>query len=242
MIDIPGNFPLSPIQKLQIEGLRSGKSIWKKTEINDFVDSLQYPLYFLDFESFQPAVPLYDKSRPYQQIPFQYSMHLIEKEGSLPDHFEYLAEAGPDPRPLFTKQLIKDAGDLGDVLVYNKAFEKRILQDIIRDFPEFKKDLERIISRMQDLMVPFRKKLVYFPEMKGSYSIKNVLPALVPGYGYSDLEIADGGSASIAFQGLFNQTDPESIETTRQQLLNYCEMDTLAMVKILEAMKFHISQ
>ena len=106
----------------------------------------------------------------------------------------------------------------------------------------FKKDLERIISRMQDLMVPFRKKLIYFPEMKGSYSIKNILPALVPGYGYADLEIADGGSASIAFQGLFNQTHPESIETTKQQLLRYCGMDTMAMVKILDAMKFHISQ
>jgi hypothetical protein len=214
----------------------------KKREVRAFLKTLKYPLYFLDFESFQPAMPLYDHSRPYQQIPFQYSLHYLENETSELIHLEFLADAGPDPRPFFADRLIEDLGEPGDILVYNKAFEKRILQEIIRDFPGYRNALERIISRMKDLMDPFKKKLIYLPEMKGSYSIKNVLPAMVPGYGYDDLEIADGGSASLAFLGLLNQPDPEQANLVRQQLLKYCEMDTMAMVKILEAMTFRISQ
>jgi hypothetical protein len=241
MVDIPEDYPLNPVQKMQLMGLRKGFQKWNRAEIRKFLDRLSFPLYFLDFESFQPAVPMFENSRPYQQVPFQYSLHRLSNWGGETDHMEFLAEAGPDPRPLLAEQLIKDAGQAGDILVYNLAFEKRILQDIIRDFPGFSSSLKPIIDRLRDLMDPFRKRQIYLPAMNGSYSIKSVLPALVPGYGYDGLSIADGGTASISYQGLFHLTDQAMIESTRQDLLKYCGMDTLGMVKILEAMRLQIS-
>jgi hypothetical protein len=241
MEDIPEDYPLTPIQKLQIAGLRRGVSRWNKAEVKKFIDSLEYPMYFLDFESFQPAVPLFDQSRPYQQVPFQYSLDMISAPGEEPVHMEFLAEAGPDPRPLLAEQMINQLGDSGNILVYNQAFEKRILQDIGRDFPGYLTQLTPIVDRIRDLMDPFRKRQIYLPAMNGSYSIKAVLPALVPGYGYHGLNIADGVTASISFQGLFNITDPDRIESIRQDLLTYCGMDTRAMVKILERMRLQIS-
>jgi hypothetical protein len=230
--DIPDDFPLSPSQRLQLTAAITGKGVWKKKEIRNFVRTFQYPLYFIDFESFQPPVPLFDNSRPYQQIPFQYSLHIVGKEQSIPLHKEFLAEAGPDPRPVFAERLLADIGDSGDVVVYNKAFENRVLQDISRDFPVYSERMEQIIYRTKDLMEPFRQKLIYLPEMRGSYSIKNVYPAIVPGSGYDNLDIADGGSASLAYESLFHPMGNIEIEEIRKQLLEYCSMDTLAMVKI----------
>lgn len=238
LVDIPPDFPLTPAQKLQISSTRSGKGRLSDGEVVEFLRSLRFPLWFLDFESFQPAVPLFDMTRPYQQVPFQYSLHYLETRNSKPAHVEFLAETGPDPRPPFAESLIRDLEGPGDILVYNIAFERRILQELAHDFPPYDRPLRAIISRMRDLMDPFRKKQIYLPEMNGSYSIKHVLPAMVPGFGYEELEIAEGGSASIAFQGLFTEKDPEKIARTRQQLLEYCKTDTLAMVKILEKMRF----
>lgn len=234
MVDVPDDFSLNSSQKLQVEGVKRGKSVWKDQKIKDFIRSFHHPLYFLDFESFQSAIPLFDCSRPYQQIPFQYSLHCLEEEGGELKHAEYLAPAGPDPRPGFAGQLIRDLGKAGDIIVYNQAFEKQILKGISRDFPEYAAPLQKIISRIKDLMVPFRSKDIYLPEMKGSYSIKYILPALVPGYGYQGLEIADGSAASMAYQRMMNENDPLRRAEIRRQLLNYCEMDTLAMVRILE--------
>jgi hypothetical protein len=126
------------------------------------------------------AVPIFDNSRPYQQLVFQYSLH-IQNFDNVVTHFEYLAEANPniDPREMFVKQLIKDCGDTGDVVVYNIGFERGKLNDLITVYPEYKQEINKIISRLKDLMIPFQKKWYYTPEMKGSYSIKAVLPALV---------------------------------------------------------------
>jgi hypothetical protein len=187
----------------------------------------------MDFETFMPAVPLFNNSRPYQQIPFQYSLHYKKDKDAELEHFEFLAEASRDPRLPFIKKLLNDTKAEGIILVYNKAFEITRLNEIARDFPEFNKEIDERINRIVDLMIPFQKKYYYTPEMKGSYSIKYVLPALVPEMNYNNLEIKEGGKASIAFESLYYETDLFKTAEIRTNLLEYCKMDTLAMVEIL---------
>ncbi|MCZ6704175.1 MAG: DUF2779 domain-containing protein, partial [Ignavibacteria bacterium] len=220
--------------KLQLDAYKSGQPQINADAIKDFIDDLNYPLYFMDFETFQPAVPLFDNSRPYQQIPFQYSLHYKETEKTDLIHSEFLADAGEDPRPQFIMKLLEVTNRPGDIVVYNKTFEVTRLKEIARDFPEYSEDIEERILRIKDLMLPFQRNYYYAPEMKGSYSIKNVLPALVPELSYNSLEINEGGLASIAFENLFDETDMIKIVETREQLLEYCKLDTLAMVRILE--------
>ncbi len=232
--DVPEDFPLNKNNKLQLDVFKSGKPLIDKNAINNFISDLHYPLYFMDFETFQPAVPLFDNSKPYQQIPFQYSVFLKKNKNSEAEHFEFLAEPGDDPRKKFTENLLKVTKGKGDVLVYNKTFEITRLNEIARDFPEYADEIEKLVSRIKDLMIPFQKKYYYAPEMKGSYSIKAVLPALVPELSYDELEINEGGLASIAYESLQTETDMMFIAEIKQQLLEYCKLDTLGMVKILE--------
>lgn len=235
--DIPDDYPLNDSQWLQVKSFLNGKVTIREEEIKRFVSGLHYPLYFMDFETFQPAIPLFDNTRPYQQVPFQYSLHYLEKQGDELIHSEFLAHAGDDPREDFIESLIQDIGKEGDIIVYNRGFESRILREIAGAFPKYKNETERILGRIVDLMEPFQKKHYYSPEMRGSYSIKNVLPALVPKLSYSDLDITEGGMASLAFEGLIGETDLVKIAETRQYLLDYCKMDTLAMAEILKKLE-----
>ena len=235
--DIPDDYPLNKNNKLQLEVYNSGKTFINKDAIKNFLTDLNYPLYFMDFETFQPAVPLFDNSKPYQQIPFQYSLFIREDKKSNPEHFEFLSEPGEDPRTKFIKNLLKVTKGKGDVLVYNKTFEVTRLKEIARDFPDHEEDIDALIARIKDLMVPFQKKYYYAPEMKGSYSIKAVLPALVPELSYDELEINEGGLASIAYESLQTETDLMFIAEIKKQLLEYCKLDTLAMVRILEKLE-----
>jgi len=149
-------------------------------------------------------------------------------------HREYLADPSQDPRIGFMEQLIEDCGNSGDILVYNIGFEKGKLNDLLEVFPQYSNELRGIVNRLKDLMVPFQNKWYYTPEMKGKYSIKYVLPALVPELSYDDLEIKEGGMASNTFLSIVNGTFEGDIKKTRRQLLEYCELDTYAMVKILD--------
>ena len=152
-------------------------------------------------------------------------------------HREYLASPTGDPRKPMINQLIIDLDGSGSILVYNQGFEVGRLNEIARDFPEYKKAILEIQARIIDLMAPFQQKAYYTPAMKGSYSIKEVLPALVPGFSYKNLAISKGGDASLAFESLLQATDPEMIEKIRKDLLDYCAMDTLAMVELLRVLE-----
>ena len=235
--DIPEDYPLNKNNKLQLEAYNNGKTLIDREAIENFLSDLNYPLYFMDFETFQPAVPLFDNSKPYQQIPFQYSIHLKEKKESELKHFEFFAEPGEDPRKKFIEKLLDVTKGKGDVIAYNKAFEITRLKEIARDFPEYAKEIDKLTARIIDLMIPFQRKYYYAPEMKGSYSIKAVLPAVVPELSYDDLEINEGGLASIAYESLQTETDLMFIAEIKQQLLEYCKLDTLAMVRILEKLE-----
>ena len=232
-----GQTNLNPNQLLQVQSEINGTSHIDIEEIRNFTNGLNYPLFFLDFETFGPAVPIYDGSRPYQQLVFQYSFHIQETSTSEIQHREYLAEPTEDPRIGFVEQLIQDCGSSGDILVYNIGFERGKLNDLIDVFPQYSNELCGIINRLKDLMIPFQQKWYYTPEMRGSYSIKSVLPALVPELSYSDLPIKDGGTASNTFLSMVNGSFEGDVEKTRKQLLEYCELDTYAMVKILDVLK-----
>lgn len=225
-------------QRMQVTSELEGKTFIDKNNIEHFIKELNYPIYHLDFETMGPAVPIFDNSKPYQQIVFQYSLHIEQKNGEI-THKEYLAEANPnvDPRDAFVKQLIQDCGNSGDVLVYNIGFERGKLNDLIEINPKYHKEIHAIINRLKDLMIPFQQKWVYTPQMKGSYSIKAVLPALVPELSYQDLEIKEGGTASTTFTQMVTGEFQGDLQKTRINLLEYCKLDTYAMVKILEKLK-----
>lgn len=237
MKDIPDDLELSPSFKTQIKAIKENRLIIDKKGISDFLNTLHYPIYFLDFETFMPAIPIYDGSHPYEHIPFQYSLHYKEtKDGEL-IHKEFLADAGLDPRKVFTERLLDDTKGKGDILVYNKDFEKKIMKDLSFDFPQYRNDFKERISRIKDLAIPFSKKYYYAPEMKGSYSLKAVLPALVPDLKYDELIVKDGNTASLTFESLQTESDLLKIADSRDNLLAYCKVDTLAMVRILEILE-----
>jgi hypothetical protein len=225
---------LTERQTLQVRGHLEGYTHIEPDNIRDWLSQLQYPVYFMDFETFNPAVPLYDNSRPYQQIPFQFSVHRLDKSGGTLTHEAFLGEPEADPRPAFIERLLKALGKKGTILAYNLPFESTRLRELQSDFPNYADDIEKLFPRMADLMEPFQRGWYHTPDMNGSYSIKQVLPALVPGVGYEGMDIAGGGEAMAAFEGMLHIRDPAKREKIRNGLLAYCEMDTLAMVKILE--------
>ena len=236
--DIPDDYRLNDNQLLQVESELTGKLTVNKEEINTFLDSLTYPLQFLDFETFQVPVPLFDNARPYQQLVFQYSLHIQEKPGAKLTHYEFLAEGnGTDPREELINQLIKDAKGTGHILVYNIGFERGRLNELKEIYPAKADDIQSIIDRLVDLMIPFQKKHYYAPDLKGSYSIKKVLPSLAPELSYSALEVSNGGMAMDIFKHMMQGTYNGDTESTRKALLEYCGLDTYAMVKIVEKLK-----
>ena len=234
--DVPTDEVKGP-SKIQILAEQSQSVQINKEKLSTFLEGLEYPLVCLDFETMQSPVPPFPKTSPYQQIPFQYSMHTLNSPFDSPSHSGFLGEAGTDPRLPLIKQMIKDIPENACILVYNQKFEQSILQDLIKDFPKYAIDLQRIHDSIQDLMIPFQEKWYYHPQMKGRYSIKVVLPSLVPGYSYSDLDIQDGLQASLEYQALPQETDSARIATIRDQLIAYCELDTYAMIEILEKLR-----
>ena len=204
-----------------------------KEYLSEFIGGLQYPLYYFDFETIMPAVPEFNESRPYQQIPTQFSLHIQKSKDSELEHIEFLGDGITDPREALIKELLISIGTVGSIVVWNSTFEVSRLKEISRDFPIYENQIHDVIERIVDLMVPFRKKEYYHPEFNESYSIKKVLPVLVPELSYGELEIQDGGSASLIYSELKNQTEEVRTEQ-RKNLLEYCKLDTLAMVKILE--------
>ncbi len=237
--DITDDVELNDHQRLQVNCHLNKTNNVDQHGIQEFLSGLSYPLYFLDFETFNPAIPIFDNSRPYQQIPFQYSIHYKKHpEGEL-RHTDFLALPNADPRPAFIKQLLSKTHMPGDILTYNQNFEKTRLKELARDFPEYGYALEERIARIKDLMPPIQQRLYYTPEMNGAYSIKDVLPALVPELKYDDLPINNGSDASLYFEQMIYDPTADLV-TIRRNLLAYCKLDTLAMVKILEKLENEI--
>jgi Domain of unknown function(DUF2779) len=205
--------------------------------ITEFVKGITYPLGFLDFETIMPAIPEYDESRPYQQLVFQYSLHVIQKHDSAVTHAECLADETEDPRLTIIKKMIVDTKNLQTILVYNIGFERTRINEMIRDFPKYEMSLIALREKLVDLMPIFRYHY-RTGNMGKRYSIKVVLPALFPTMNYDDLEIGNGGDASNTFYNLYKSNfDEATITAKRNALIEYCTMDTLAMVKLWEKIR-----
>ncbi len=224
---------LTAAQRLQVRAHLEGYTHIERDKIRQWLKQLKYPLCFIDFETFMPGVPLYENTRPYQHIPFQFSAHKMEKPGAEARHYEYLGEPETDPRPEFLRQLVKVTKVRGSILVYS-AFEASRLKELKTAFPEYAPAIDDILNRIVDLMEPFQKKWYYLPSMNGSYSIKDVLPALVPEMNYEGLSIGDGGTAMAAFEGMLKIDDKKEREKIRKALLEYCGLDTEAMLRVWE--------
>ena len=215
----------------------------KEGSIEKILDKIEqkYPLYFIDYETIQPAIPIFKGTKPYQQIPFQYSLHIIKEKGAPEEHKEFLAKHDDmDMIRNFAKHMIKDMPEEGCVIVYNKKFEAKRNEEIGKLYPCFEEKMNGFNCNMIDLMIPFKERDYYTKEMQGSHSLKYVLPALYPDdpeLDYSKLPVVhNGGEASEAFESLKDKS-PKEQQEIREGLLKYCELDTLAMVKIWKKFK-----
>tara|TARA_B100000676_G_C18080255_1_gene850635 strand:- start:445 stop:1947 length:1503 start_codon:yes stop_codon:yes gene_type:complete len=235
--EVPDSFSLSDNQRLQVKTELSGKEIIDHEKINKFLNDLYYPLYFLDFETFMQAIPEWDGFRPYQQIPFQYSIHCIEREGEGSSHLEFLAEENSDPRKSMVTRLVGDIPIGACVLAYNYSFEKNVISNLAKQVEEYSDHLMDIHNNMRDLMIPFQKKYYYKKEMKGRYSIKAVLPALIGNSPYLKMEVNDGMEASNNYKNLSLIKDLAKKKEIKKNLKIYCKQDTESMVEILKCLK-----
>ena len=208
-----------------------------KDGIKKFLDTLSYPLYFLDFETMQSVIPQFDSTKPYQQIPFQYSLHYIENEGGKVKHKEFLAVSGKNPLRKIAESLCNDIPENVCVLAYNKSFECGRIGELAELFPDLSRHLLNIKRNIKDLLDPFQKGYYYNKAMGGSFSIKSVLPAIFPddpSLNYHNLDGVHNGAEAMTIFPLIKNMPKEEQEITRQNLLKYCELDTFAMVKIWE--------
>ena len=229
----------NPTRFMQIDHILNDRddATINKDVINEFLDTLSYPLYFLDFETMQPVIPKYIGTHPYQQIPFQYSLHYIESEGGELKHKEFLGESGKDPRRALAEQLVRDIPYNVCTMAYNKAFECTRLKELAEAFPDLSNHLLNIRDNIVDLLIPFQHGGYYVKEMGGSFSIKSVLPALFPNdpeLDYHALEDVHNGSEAMDIFPKIQYMPKEEQEKVRKNLLKYCGLDTLAMVKVWE--------
>ncbi len=231
--DIPKTYKLNDKQQIQLSCVANDNVHIDKEGIKEFLGGLEYPLYLLDFETFSTVIPVYDGTRPYQNIPFQFSLHIQENPGGKLQHHEYLAEGKDDPRPGLLAALHNKIGDAGSIVAYNKSFEENVLKDLASAFPEYSEWINGILPGFVDLLVPFRSFNYYNPLQHGSASIKKVLPAIT-GSGYEGMAIAKGDDASLAFLDMAygNLADEEKLQI-RNNLLEYCGLDTEAMARII---------
>jgi hypothetical protein len=233
---IPGDVRLSKTQQIQVTAEKTGKPHIDSAAAKAFLNGLVYPLYLLDFETFQTAVPLVDGTRPYQQVPFQFSLHVAKTRTAKPRHHSWLWNGAGDPRRELLDALAPLLGSSGSVVVFNAAFEKTRLQECVDAHPGFSSWLEPVLERVADLLTPFRSFDVYYPSQHGSASIKAVLPALT-GKTYQDLAIHDGGQASDEFKKVtFGDATERERQKVRRNLEEYCGLDTMGMLDIINAL------
>ena len=234
---IPADVTLTDNQAIQRAALLAGKPHVDRPALAEFLRQLEYPISFLDFETLGTAIPLFDDSGPYRQIPFQFSLHIARSAKVQPEHHSFLAEGTADPRPEFMRHLRDALPDTGSVLTYNATFETARLKECCELLPEFTPWLENVMPRIVDLLPPFRGFSYYHPKQHGSASMKAVLPALT-GQGYDHLAIQEGGAASRQFRRITHgQATDDERSRVRRNLEAYCALDTLGMVQIVDQLK-----
>jgi predicted RecB family nuclease len=238
ILEIPDDFPLSERQRRACTSVQKGHP-WFSEDLGKELGSLKYPISFIDFETVNPAIPRFRGMSPYDQILFQWSLHVQREPNTEPEHFEFLALDRNDPRREFISSLCAALGDHGSIVVYNQQFESQRLWELAAWLPEFAEQIKAIQRRLWDLL-PVVRDHVYHPAFAGSYSLKAVLPALVPEMSYEGMAVANGQDAGLAWESLvLGGLDQSERDRTRRALLDYCGKDTLALVRLLETLRLH---
>ena len=234
---VPESFPLNPVQRSFVRAVQQDQPQIDRAGIHKEMEKLEFPLYFLDYETFNAAIPLYQGHHPQQQMVFQYSLHCLDRPGGSLSHTEYLCTDKVEPAVGLLAALKRELGPVGTVLVWNKSFEMTRNKELALVHPIYQNFLEDLNARIYDLADFVRQGLYLHPGFKGSWSIKNVLPVMVPDLSYQDMDISEGGQASEAWwQMVYGGLDADQKEHTRQALLKYCHLDTLAMVRIYDCL------
>jgi predicted RecB family nuclease len=231
--EIPDEFSLTALQE-RIRNCVVNDEAYIAKELKDELEDVESPIHFLDFETLALAIPRYAGTRPYQGIPFQWSDHILHKNGKI-EHREYLCEEDKDPREEFTLTLLDVLGSKGSIVTYTN-YEKRIIEALAEDLPKHRKPLLVTLDRLVDLYKIIRNNY-YHPEFHGSFSLKSVLPAIIPEMSYDSLTVQEGQEAGIEHTRMIDPSTPaEEKEKIKEDLLKYCGHDTLAMVRIREAL------
>jgi predicted RecB family nuclease len=227
--DIPENFPLTALRE-RIRQCVSQNQEFFSPELRTKLLEVEFPIHFLDFETIAPAVPRYAGTIPYETVPFQWSDHILFQDGTI-EHREYLCFENKDPRAEFTETLLEVLGDIGTIFTYT-GYEAGILKNLAIGLPSYEPRLSRLTSRFKDLYAIIRRHY-YHPLFQGSFSLKYVLPALVPSMSYEKLSIQEGFLASLEYLRMIDAGTPVGDkEKIKKNLLEYCENDTLGMVTI----------
>jgi predicted RecB family nuclease len=236
ILDIPEDYPLDDRQRRAATCVQTGEPWFDKESLKTELDALTYPLFFMDFETINPCVPRFAGMRPYDHIVFQFSVHVQREPGAEPEHYEFLAVNRDDPRREFIKSLGAVLGQSGTVIVYNQSFELARLSELVSWLQEFAEPIKQIQSRVLDLL-PVIRNHVYHPAFAGSYSLKAVLPALLPEMTYEGMEIANGTDAGVAWEAFTKTTDQGEQERIKKALSEYCALDTLALLRLVERLR-----
>jgi hypothetical protein len=237
LLDIPDDLKLTERQRLLVKSAKLGKPVIDCKRLNGWIDLLRYPLFFVDFETLAPCIPPYDGSSPGQKIPFQFSLHIQMVKGGPCMHYEFLLQDTTDPRRCLTEELIDKLGRSGAVVAWNMGFEKGVLLNLARLFPEFADKIQALLGRFVDLMIPFKSGAFTDARCEGSASIKKVLPILVPELSYDAMPIKNGEEASLNCELFVEGTKSQGEwAQLRKHMLAYCGLDTLAMVEILKVL------
>ena len=230
---IPGGFPLTELQR-RIKKCVVNREDYLAAELAEELTDLEYPVHFLDFETVSPPIPMYPHTRPYQAVPFLWSDHILSKGGDL-HHSSFLFREDGDPQPVFAKSLLEILGEGGTIFTYSN-YERRVLSELAEHLPGQSDQILATLDRFKDLQALI-KRYFYSPGFRGSFSLKSVLPVLVPNMSYENLVIKEGTYASLAYlRMLKSKTEPEEKRRIGQALVDYCSYDTLAMVKVREAL------
>jgi len=234
--EIPADFELSEFQRRACTAMQTGQP-WFSADLKNEFESLKYPLYFMDFETVNPAIPRFPGMHPYDHLPFQWSVHVQKQPGAAPEHAEFLAMDSGDPRRDFISSLCEALGEHGSIIVYNEQFESQRLWELAGWLPEYTQRIRDIQGRLWDLL-PVVRNHIYHPAFGGSFSLKAVLPALVPEMTYEGMEVPNGRAAGLAWETMIGGTMGEAErQAKRRALLDYCGQDTLALVRLLEALQ-----
>ncbi len=233
--DIPPSFNLNNKQQKHVQAVKSGGAIIDRQSVHASLSTLQYPLYFLDYETFNPAVPLFPNYRPYEHIVYQYSLHVIPHPGADPLHYDCLLTELLDPTPKLVPDLLKHLGPIGSVIVWNKTFEAYRNKDLAGHCPQFAEQLLGINDRFYDLMLLFQQGHYVHPDFHGSASLKAVLPVLCPEQRYEDLVIQNGEETMLTWYKFQTGKIPiDDQADVRQAMKDYCQLDTYGMIAIMK--------